>query len=374
VSATVSTAGPPAPGDFHAARVARLRDRLPTLGVDGYLVTHLPNVRYLTGFSGSSGMLLVAAPGARFITDFRYEEQSKEEVRSAVTMIAPGPYRDIAAEVARAWGLGRIGFEAPHLVVKAYQELREALGSGVDLVPCEDETGVLRRIKGPEEVAAIERAVMLTARVFDAVLPEIRPGAREADLAAEIEHRMRREGAEEASFPTIVASGWRAALPHGRASAKRLEPGEFVVVDMGARLDGYCSDMTRTVCVGAPSEDARMIYEVVRQAQARCEEGARPGMTAREVDALARSVIEEAGYGRLFGHGTGHGVGIEVHEEPRLSAKAEEGMRVEAGSVFTVEPGIYVPGLGGVRIEDIVVMEEHGARVLTPNPKELLCL
>jgi Xaa-Pro aminopeptidase len=355
-------------------RIGKLLEEMERGGLDGYLVTHIPNVRYLSGFSGSSALLLVSAGGSIFVTDFRYKEQAADEVHQAEVRVAPGAYRDALAEAVQEAGLRRIGFEAPHLKVKELQELQEALGDGVDLVSNEDRVGTLRRLKDPGEVEAIQRAVDLASSVFDSILPELRPGVREREIAAEIEYRMRREGADAASFSTIVASGWRSALPHGLASDKELAAGEFVTVDMGARIDGYCSDMTRTVCLGEPTVDGRRIYEVVRQAQESCALGLREGMTGREADRLAREPIEQAGFGDYFGHGTGHGVGLEVHEGPRLSPRSEEEDRLAVGSVVTVEPGIYLPGLGGVRIEDIVALEEGGPRILTPSPKELICL
>jgi len=354
-------------------RTARLREEVGRRGWDAYLVSDLRNVRYLTGFTGSAARMVVTPSFSTFITDFRYTEQGKEQVRGSRVVTAPGEYDQAVVEALQEAGASLVGLPAGVVTLEVRDGLQAKMGEA-EFVASPDLVASLRRIKDGEEIEAIERAVGLASRVFDAVLEEIRPGALERDIALELEYRMRREGAQAAAFDSIVASGWRSALPHGIAADKKIEAGELVTVDMGCRLDGYNSDMTRTVCVGEPAEDARKIYEVVRRAQERCARDVTPGMHGADADALARGVIEEEGYGRYFGHGTGHGIGLDVHEGPRLGPRAKEEDVLEIGTVFTVEPGIYIPGMGGVRIEDCVVMEEAGPRVLTPNGKDLLIL
>lgn len=354
-------------------RVARLRGTISASGLDAYLVQDPRNIRYLTGFTGTAARLVASPDATVFITDFRYAEQSRAQVRGSEVVIAPGEYDEAVAETVRKFGAGSLGLPAGEVTL-AVRDRLAALLEGVSLRASPDLVGPLRRIKDAGEIEAIERAVDLASRVFDSILEEVRPGVVERDLALEIEFRMRREGAEAAAFETIVASGWRSSFPHGVASDKKMEAGELVTVDMGARLNGYHSDMTRTVSIGDPGEDGRRIYDLVRRAQEHCAHGVEPGMHGRQADALARGLIEQEGYGRYFGHGTGHGIGLDVHEGPKIGPRSGEQDVLVSGAVYTVEPGVYIPGLGGVRIEDCVVMEDEGPRVLTSNTRDLLVL
>jgi len=311
---------------------------------------------------------VVSQDGQVLFTDFRYIEQARQEAGGFILhQLGRHLLPEFSAWLAREGG-GRIGFEAAHWSLADYQELTR-------LVPPErlaPRTGVveqLRAAKDQDEIECIARAAAIDDRAWARLVPSIGPGLTEQDLAAELEYLLRREGAEGSAFPTIVASGPRAALPHGVASAKRIEPGELVIFDFGARCQGYASDITRTVAVGQPGQRELDVYRIVAEAQRIALVSLRPGLTGREVDALARDHIQQAGYGEFFGHGLGHSVGIEVHEEPMLSPSGEQVLT--AGMVVTVEPGIYLPGVTGVRIEDLVVLTETGHQNLTHSPKEL---
>lgn len=351
-------------------RQEKLRQRLEQEHLDALLVTSLPNIRYLTGFTGSAAQLLLTPSQTYFITDSRYVTQAEQHVVGQVVLVEES-YLKTVGQVMMAAKLKQVGFESAHLTHRHLTELLAQVTGTVALVPTAEWVESLRLVKEPEEIQAIRRAVQLTSEVFEQVLEEIKPGVRERDLALELEYRLRQRGAEKMAFDTIIASGPRSALPHGVASDKRIGRG-FVVCDLGIVLDGYCSDMTRTVYVGHPDGQARDVYATVLTAQLNCEQHMRGGMPGRAIDALTRQVIAARGYGPQYGHSTGHGVGLEVHEAPRLSRTAD-GI-VPTGAVVTVEPGIYVPGWGGVRIEDIVVVTETGCEVLTPTPKELVVL
>ena len=347
-------------------RLEALRGRLHTAGVDALVVSSPPNVRYLSGFTGSSGALLITANDAFLATDSRYAEQSAAEAPGFTIVVAGGNPSLTAAKRA---GPLRLGFESEAVSHAVFQALARIMQetSGGSLLPCRGLVEASRAVKSADEVALVQRAVDITSQAFEETLPLVRPGAVERDLALEIEFRMKRAGAEEIAFDLIVASGPRSALPHGRASDKRLSAGEFVVFDIGARHRGYHSDMTRTVHLGKPSPAARDLYETVLRAQLAGIEAAAPGVTAGAVDRAARQVIEAAGHGSRFGHGTGHGVGLQIHEGPRVGAQCDEVL--EAGMLITVEPGVYIPGSGGVRIEDVVAVTPTGRRVLTTTPK-----
>jgi Xaa-Pro aminopeptidase len=353
-----------------AERQSKFRHRLSEHHLDALLITSLPNVRYLTGFTGSTAMLLITQSEALFITDSRYVTQAREQVIGRVVKVEEAYLKTVGHSIQGA-GLQRVGFESAHMTHQQLNNLFQQVGGNVMFVPTGDLVESLRMIKEPEEIEALRRAVQVTSEVFEAFVKEIQPGVRERDLAVELEHRVRQRGAEKLSFDIIIASGERSALPHGVASAKRIGSG-FVVCDFGIVLDGYCSDMTRTVYVGNPDSRAREIYDTVLSAQLNCEQQARAGIERWAMDALTRDVIAARGYGEYYGHGTGHGVGLEVHEAPRIG-KTAHGV-VPAGAVVTVEPGIYLPEWGGVRIEDMVVMTETGCEVLTPTPKELMVL
>lgn len=358
-------------------RLARAAALAKGRGLDALLVTSLENLRYLAGFTGSDGALLVTADGqGRFVTDSRYEAQAAQETRDVSVTVYKKKLDGIIGAV-RAAGAERIGFEAAHVSVETAEALRRLLdgvktaaGGAVALEPLTAEAmSVLRVRKEPDEVDLMRRAATIGADSLAHVLGQVREGAREIDLALELEFTMRRRGADGVAFDTIVASGVRSAMPHGRASEKRVGAGEFLTIDYGARYNGYNSDETWTGVVGEPTGEQRKVFGIVREAQAAGIAAVRPGVKASEVDAAARGVIDAAGYGRNFGHGTGHGIGLAVHEAPGVNTAGS--VVLEPGMVITVEPGIYVPGWGGVRLEDMVLVTESGAELLTRTPKEL---
>ena len=359
-------------------RVGSLAGELARLELDALVVDSLVNVRYLTGFTGSSAAVLVVSDdaraklgGHRFLSDFRYAEQSAVQVPDAFEReIVTGELLGaLAASLADSGG--RLGFDDASLTVKRHQKLAELLGSDWELVP---HTGVverLREVKDAGEIARIRAASELADEALRAVLEDGLAGRTEREVAIELELRMRRLGAQAPSFPSIVAAGAHGALPHATPRDQEIPTDVLVTIDWGALHEGYCSDCTRTYATGdAISAQAREIYELVLGAQLQGLEAVRAGLSGREVDAVARAVIEAAGRGEDFGHGLGHGVGMEIHEGPRLSRTAgEEPLRV--GNVVTVEPGVYLPGVLGVRIEDLVVVGADAQEVLTSLPKEL---
>ena len=360
----------------YRARQRKLREYLITTPFDGLLISHLPNIRYLCGFSGSAGFLLVEQSGSVFFTDARYDIQAHEEVKGAKVVVA----RKSALQSVGEWvsarrkrGRGRtIGVEAEHLTLADKRRLNDLLPSGTRLKDSPLVVERERMVKDADELQRIRDAVSLGAKLFERALEVLRPGVKEAEVAAEMEYAARRAGAEEMSFPTIVASGARSALPHGRASNLAIRPGGFVVCDFGVILAGYCSDQTRSVWVGPDSGDARRAYEAVREAQQAALDAVRPGIAVGEVDAAARKTLRKAGLGRYFTHSTGHGVGLEIHESPRVATGQTE--ILQPGMVITVEPGVYFPGKWGVRIEDMVAVTAGGREVLTPTSKDYLAV
>jgi len=351
-------------------RLEAARGLLAAAQIDALVVSRLENLRYLSGFTGSSAALLITQTDAVLVTDSRYAEQSSAESPQFRIEVAAALPAVAAARIARQHGSGiRVGFESEEVPYAAWEQMREASDAGGSLlVPCRGLVEGLRVIKSQDELDLIQRAVEITSLALEETLPLVRPGAIERDLALEIEFRMKNAGAEDLAFESIVASGPRASLPHGRASERRVGAGEFVVFDIGSRFRGYHSDMTRTYFTGSPDAREREQYETVLEAQRRGIEAVKPGVAAKDVDRAARAVIEKAGFGDRFGHGTGHGVGLQIHEAPRIGARSEEVLA--AGMALTIEPGVYLPGDGGVRIEDIVVVTETGRRVLTPTPKD----
>jgi Xaa-Pro aminopeptidase len=347
----------------------RLVALLPEAGVDVMLITDLVNVRYLTGYRGSNGLALVGPDTRSFITDFRYVEQAAEQVDSSFERVrAPQELLDALGEALPAGDL-RLGFEDSHMSVRTHARIGELLGERVELVPSGGLVERLRAVKQPEEVQRIRVAAELADSAFEQLLSEGLVGRTERQVALALEVAMRELGAERPSFDTIVASGPHAALPHAQPRSAVIQPDELVVIDWGAELDGYCSDCTRTVATGRLGVDANAAYALVRAAQLAGLEAVRAGSGGREVDGVARAVIDEGGHGEHFGHGLGHGVGLEVHEGPRLSQRS--GDQLQAGNVVTVEPGVYVPGELGVRIEDLVAVTEQGCEILTSVTKEL---
>ncbi len=362
----------------YGARQLRLRKTLSTHRLDALLITHLPNLRYLCGFTGSAGVLLVTVTHSVFFTDGRYTDQARAEVQAARIVIArKGPLAAAAAWLSAQQKKGRrspskIGIEGEHMTVAGRSRLAAALPSGFLLREAPALIEQARMVKDEEEIACLRSAVTLGSSLFDRVLETIRPGVRETEVAAEMEYAARHAGAEAMSFETIIASGKRSALPHGRASQAAIPAQGFVVCDFGVILSGYCSDMTRTVYVGRPSAEARGVYQAVQQAQQAAVDAVRPGISVAEVDRAARKSLQKSGLAKYFTHSTGHGVGLEIHEAPRVAAGQSEVLL--PGMVITIEPGVYVPGKWGVRIEDMVVVTEHGCQVLTPTSKELVSI
>jgi Xaa-Pro aminopeptidase len=369
-------------------RQRKLRERLASTGLDALLVSYLPNVRYLCGFTGSAGLLLVAEIGSVFFTDVRYDVQAREEVKGAKVVIARSGLLSalgewVAARRKRSGpksgtssGKWTLGIEAEHLTVAERKRLADGLPSGLRLKNAPPLMERARMVKDDGELALIRAAVGLGATLFDRALEVMRPGVLETEVAAEMEYAARRAGAEGMSFSTIIASGSRSALPHGRATEQAVAPGGFVVCDFGVILGGYCSDQTRSVWVGRASgaggNEVRGAYDAVRGAQEAAIATVRAGVSAGEVDAAARKVLQKAGLGRYFTHSTGHGVGLEIHEAPKIAAGQKE--ILQPGMVITIEPGVYLPGKWGVRIEDMVAVREGGCEVLTPTAKDFLTI
>jgi Xaa-Pro aminopeptidase len=352
-------------------RVGKVREQLAARGADALLVTNAVNRRYLSGFTGTSGVLLIDGSRAALVTDFRYREQAgKQAAGFAVVEHGPELYETVKRLLVE-WGVSRLLFEDRDVTFAAYQDIRDKLNPA-ELIPAGELVETLRMVKDERELAVMREAADLADRAFEHILPYIRPGATEASIALELEFYMRRNGASGPSFDTIVASGERSAMPHGVASDRVIGKGEFVTLDFGAYYKGYCSDITRTVVVGKPSDKQREIYAIVLEAQQAALDRLAPGMTGKQGDALTRDVITRYGYGEYFGHGTGHGFGMEIHEAPRLSRTCDTVLT--PGMTVTVEPGIYLPGFGGVRIEDDVVITDTGIEILTRSPKELIVL
>jgi Xaa-Pro aminopeptidase len=350
------------------SRANRLIERLPDADVDVLLVTNLVNVRYLTGYTGSSGVALVG-PGVRtFITDFRYVEQAAEEVDPAFDRRRSAQRLLEGVEGALPAGELRLGFEAAYMTVSDHAKLRELLPTRIELAATNGLVEELRAVKQPDEVAAIKAAAALADEAFARLVADGLTGQTERDLALKLEYEMRRRGAEGPSFEPIVAAGPHGALPHATPRDERVRPGELVVIDWGAQLDGYCSDCTRTLATGPVAADIVEVYELVLDAQLAALEEVTPGAVARDVDSVARAAITAGGYGEEFGHSLGHGVGLEVHEGPRLAQPSKAVLAV--GNVVTVEPGIYLPGRFGVRIEDLVVVTGGGRDILTSISKD----
>ncbi|MCD9021340.1 M24 family metallopeptidase [Cohnella silvisoli] len=352
-------------------RITRLREQLATTQGKALLVTHPVNRRYLSGFTGSSGVVLITADKAALITDFRYREQAPQQAQGFQIVEHGTDVNATVADLLRQWNVDVLLFEERNVTFAAYSSMDKAL-TPVKLLPSEGIVEKLRMIKDDGELAIMQEAADLADRAFVHILRYIKPGATESSIALELEIFMRSQGAASSSFDTIVASGERSALPHGVASDRIIGRDEFVKLDYGAYYKGYCSDITRTVVVGKPSDKHREIYEIVKEAQQYALDHLVPGMTGKEGDALTRDIITRYGYGEYFGHGTGHGLGMEIHEAPRLSLTGD--VVLEPGMTVTVEPGIYLPGFGGVRIEDDIVITDKGIRILTNSPKQLIVL
>ncbi|HTP80354.1 MAG TPA: Xaa-Pro peptidase family protein [Bacteroidota bacterium] len=339
--------------------------------LDALFVSHLPHVQYLTGFTGSNGCCIVTRDAQVFCSDGRYLAQAAEEVKGFDVVIARSQVLDALARRVRIGRGAKIAFEQDACSVTDWQALRKAF-SRAKLVGTSKLLSPLISRKDEGEISRIAESVRISEKVYEKVIPMVKDGVRELDVAAEISYWHRKFGADADAFEPIVASGTRGALPHARASAREIRPGEFITVDFGCRKNGYHSDITRTVSLGKPSAELLRMYECVRQAQQKALDAIRPGMRARALDAVARKSIRKDGYGKFFNHSLGHGLGLEVHEEPRISLRSDEVL--QPGNVVTIEPGIYVQGIGGVRIEDDVVVREHRCEILTSLPRSLTVL
>lgn len=364
-------------------RLARLRDRMTSEDLDALLVTNPENRRYLSGFTGqddradSAGALLVSLSHVVLITDGRYVEVAAKECPGLEIVQRQGGFAEVAASAIANSGAKAVGFEATHLTVATRDDLDAALAKAsaeqgqARLVPTRSLVEPLRMIKDEQELALIERAVAITDETFAHLCEYLRPGMTEHEVAFEIERFMRSRGAEGMAFDPIVASGPNSSSPHIEPGQRVIGKGEPVTIDMGSQYEGYGSDMTRTICFGEPTAEMLAIYDAVVRALETCEAGIRPGMTGQQADALARDSLVEAGYGDYFVHSTGHGVGLEIHEGPRLSRFAPDDV-LQPGMIITIEPGVYMPGKGGVRVEDIAVVTESGIRVLNSSHKRFV--
>jgi Xaa-Pro aminopeptidase len=354
-------------------RLRKLRTLIAEKGVDALLISQPENFRYLSGFTGSSGWLLISGQNAILATDFRYVEQAKGESPEFEITQTKQELRDWLPGLVSDLGWHKLGFEANSISYEGYHKLSEATETkqvNLELVPTTGIVEQLRSIKEPEELEFITKAVALTEAVFEQAKGIIRPGITEKEAAWEIEKLLRQKGSEGMPFEIIVASGPNSALPHARPTEKIIHSGEPVLIDMGARISGYCSDFSRTLFLGKADKTLQEIYNIVIKAQTAAIERVESGMDASQADQLARSVVEQAGYGDAFGHGLGHGVGLAVHEFPTLGPTSSDSLA--DGMVFTIEPGIYLAGKGGVRIEDMVVLESGKAKVLSKTKKDLL--
>lgn len=355
------------------SRIEKIIQGMNEQGVDVLLLMRQANIRYVSGFTGSDSYVLLAPRGKIFITDSRYTEQAEKECpgfeiyehRNDRTL------DETIAEICQSLKIKRLGFEDNFITFNLYDKIRQSLGE-VDFIPTSGIVENVRSVKDDYEIELIKKACQIADEAFAEILPFLKPGNREKDIERELEYLLKKKGAFSVSFPSIVASGPRSSLPHAIPGERQIEQGDFITLDFGAVYEGYCSDMTRTVVVGVPNTKQREIYETVKRAQEAGVRGVRAGMRGIDVDKIARDIIEDAGYGEYFGHGLGHGIGLEIHEEPNLNKRNEK--ELPAGAVVTVEPGIYLPDWGGVRIEDSVLVTPNGCEILTHSTKELIVL
>jgi len=352
----------------HQARLWSARKLFDSHPLDAVLFSSLENIRYLCGFTGSDGALLLTRKDSFFLTDSRYWTQADEEIRGSQAIHYKKKIDGIASLLSDL-KLSNVGFESTVLTLSSHRSLKEKLATDVTLVPLENEIKNFRAVKDAQELTLIRKAIDISSKAFQHALGMAKEGVAENDIALEMEFFMKRNGAEVLGFDIIVASGKRSALPHGKASEKRIEKGDFILFDYGSRYQGYHSDETCTAICGDPSPEQQKMVQVVREAHDKAIEMVRPGIPIRDVDAAARDHIRDCGYGDYFGHGLGHGVGLAVHEDPFVNADNKD--VVQEGMVFTIEPGIYIPDQGGVRLEDMILVTAHGAEVLTPLSKDL---
>lgn len=352
-------------------RIAKLRKQFGSLNIDGMLVSSPHNRRYLTGFTGTNGHVLIGRKNNIFITDFRYEESARKECIGFEIAVQGKSFLETLSELIKKEGINNLGFEENHVTYQQYKKYKEILPE-INLVSVSNVVEKLRTIKDDQEISNIRKAAQIADEGFTYILGIIKPGAVELEIALELEMFMRKRGASSLSFETIVASGERSSMPHGAASNKVIKNGDVVTLDFGCVYKGYCSDMTRTIFVGKADEKIRKIYDIVLEAQLSSLAAIKPSVVCSRVDEIARGIIKNNGYEKNFGHGLGHSVGLEIHEEPRFSPSDKSVL--EPGMVITVEPGIYVEGLGGVRIEDLIVITDNGYENLTSSSKDIIVI
>lgn len=351
-------------------KLQKLRALMEKKDLDAFIVTSAQNRRYISGFTGSAGLLIITKSKQLFITDFRYIEQATEQAPDfEIIEHKQSIIQEAAAQLLKE-SAQRVGFEHEDVTFALYQQFQNAVHA--DLVPASGLIEELRLIKSETELAIMKTAAEIADAAYTHILTFVKPGMKEIEVSNELEFFMRKQGATQSSFDTIVASGYRSALPHGVASDKEIQKGELVTLDYGALYNGYCSDITRTFAVGEISDKLREIYDIVLEANLRGVAGVKPGITGKEADALTRDYITEKGYGQYFGHSTGHGLGMDVHESPALSFRSDTVLK--PGMVVTVEPGIYIPEVGGCRIEDDLVLTADGSERLTVSTKDLITL
>lgn len=351
-------------------KIEKLRALMEKKNLDAFIVTSAQNRRYISGFTGSAGLLIITKSKQLFITDFRYIEQATEQAPDfEIIEHKQSIIQEAAAQLLKE-GAQQAGFEHEDVTFALYQQFQNAVHA--DLIPSSGLIEELRLIKSEAELAIMKTAAEIADATYTHILTFVKPGMKEIEVSNELEFFMRKQGATQSSFDTIVASGYRSALPHGVASDKEIQKGELVTLDYGALYNGYCSDITRTFAVGEISDKLREIYDIVLEANLRGVAGVKPGITGKEADALTRDYISEKGYGQYFGHSTGHGLGMDVHESPALSFRSDTVLK--PGMVVTVEPGIYIPEVGGCRIEDDLVLTADGSERLTFSTKDLITL
>lgn len=341
--------------------------RLVDSNLDGMLITSPENVRYLSGFSGTEGTLILSRSNGFFLTDGRYTTQAKEQVKNLTIVIFKEKWQEIS-QILKRLKITFLGFESRNLSV-AFQEELEKVASPIVLKPYAEALDALRYVKDADEIRVLKKAARIAAEGLKEAIPLIKPGVSEIDIAAELEYRMRKKGASNIAFQTIVASGFRSALPHGVATKKKIAKGEFIIIDYGIVYHGYVSDETCTFVVGIPTKKQKKIYDIVKKAHDLAVKAIAIGKPLKEIDAVARRYIDKMGYGKYFNHGTGHGIGLGVHEPPMVSYRSKE--TIKRGMVFTIEPGIYIPKWGGVRIEDTIVVKSTGCEMITQSDKIL---
>ncbi|PFB87666.1 M24 family metallopeptidase [Bacillus thuringiensis] len=351
-------------------RITNIQKQLHNYGIDGLLITKKENRQYATNFTGSAGVVLIAAHKAIFITDFRYVDQAKTEIKAAEIIMHKGNLEEEVANQVSKLNIQKLGIEDNNMTLQQFKKLQKYIHT--EMVPVCEIIEDIRLIKDTSEIETMKIAATIADEAFHHIVTFLKPGISETDVRDELEFFMRKKGATSSSFQIIVASGVRSSLPHGVASNKIIERGDIVTLDFGAIYDGYCSDITRTVAIGEPSEEFQKIYNVVREALKRGTEAIKPGETAKSIDDITRNYITEHGYGQYFGHSTGHGLGLEIHEPLRLSQESKA--TLQEGMVVTVEPGIYIPNWGGCRIEDDIVITKDGCDVITKSNRELIII